>query len=160
MAKQAQGMATAVLLAALKEWTEARGALRDQVPGVPQLPLEMALLRSAGRCDGSARRPLPRHGPPRVDRACAGASSAEPKPRRDPCRSAQQPQLRLRPRRNLSSNAAASARHRAVRGNRPRRQAQAEGEDLQQRVNANWDRFLAVVEAAGGIQIAGGAVRM
>ena len=47
MARQAERTTPAALLAALREFTEARAALRDQVPGVPQLPLELAFLRAA-----------------------------------------------------------------------------------------------------------------
>ena len=47
MARQAEVLAPGAILAALREFTEARGALRDQVPGVPQLPIEMAFLRAA-----------------------------------------------------------------------------------------------------------------
>ncbi len=47
MAQQAQQINTPALLLAVKEWSDARAALRDQVPGAPQLPLEMAFLRSA-----------------------------------------------------------------------------------------------------------------
>ncbi len=47
MARQAQAMTPGLLMTALREFIEARGALRDQVPGVPQLPVEMAFLRSA-----------------------------------------------------------------------------------------------------------------
>ncbi len=47
MAKQAQQINTPALLQAVKEWSDARAALRDQVPGAPQLPLELAFLRSA-----------------------------------------------------------------------------------------------------------------
>jgi DNA polymerase III subunit gamma/tau len=43
----AESMAPAAILASVREFIEARGALRDQVPGVPQLPLEIAFLRSA-----------------------------------------------------------------------------------------------------------------
>lgn len=48
MLRQADALSPAVLLAAMREFTEARAALRDQVPGVPQLPLEIAFLRAAG----------------------------------------------------------------------------------------------------------------
>jgi DNA polymerase-3 subunit gamma/tau len=68
------------LLAATREFSEARVALRDQVPGVPQLPLELAFLRcvyamsapvqpAAARADppGRSTAPtaatLPRQGP-------------------------------------------------------------------------------------------------
>jgi DNA polymerase-3 subunit gamma/tau len=47
MARQAETLTPAAILAALREFTEARATLRDQVPGVPQLPIEMAFLRAA-----------------------------------------------------------------------------------------------------------------
>ena len=47
MARQAETLTPAAILTALREFTEARAALRDQVPGVPQLPIEMAFLRGA-----------------------------------------------------------------------------------------------------------------
>lgn len=47
IARQAETMAPAAILAAVREFAEARTALRDQVPGVPQLPIEMAFLRVA-----------------------------------------------------------------------------------------------------------------
>lgn len=45
--RQATILSTPKLLSAVREFTEARGALRDQVPGVPQLPIELAFLRAA-----------------------------------------------------------------------------------------------------------------
>jgi DNA polymerase III gamma/tau subunit len=47
MGRQAETLTPAAILTALREFTEARAALRDQVPGVPQLPIEMAFLRGA-----------------------------------------------------------------------------------------------------------------
>ena len=47
MTRQAETLTPAAILTALREFTEARAALRDQVPGVPQLPIEMAFLRGA-----------------------------------------------------------------------------------------------------------------
>ena len=47
IARQAENITASALLAAIREYTEARSALRDQVPGVPQLPIEMAFVRSA-----------------------------------------------------------------------------------------------------------------
>jgi DNA polymerase-3 subunit gamma/tau len=46
MARQAQVLTVASLLNALREFIGIRVLLRDQVPGVPQLPIEMAFLRS------------------------------------------------------------------------------------------------------------------
>ncbi len=45
--RQAEALPPAALLIALREFMDARGALRDQVPGVPQLPIELAFLRAA-----------------------------------------------------------------------------------------------------------------
>jgi len=45
--RQAELLSPAVLLATLREFADARAALRDQVPGVPQLPVELAFLRAA-----------------------------------------------------------------------------------------------------------------
>jgi len=44
--RQAEALTPARLLSALHAFIEARSALRDQVPGVPQLPIEMAFLRA------------------------------------------------------------------------------------------------------------------
>jgi DNA polymerase-3 subunit gamma/tau len=54
MTRQAETLTPAALLAALREFTEARAALRDQVPGVPQLPIEMAFLRGALAASGAS----------------------------------------------------------------------------------------------------------
>ena len=45
--RQAGASAPAFTLAAIREFLEARSALREQVPGVPQLPIELAFLRAA-----------------------------------------------------------------------------------------------------------------
>jgi len=45
--RQAEALIPGRLLNALQAFIEARTALRDQVPGVPQLPIEMAFLRAA-----------------------------------------------------------------------------------------------------------------
>jgi DNA polymerase III subunit gamma/tau len=124
MAKQAQRVSTPALLAAIKEWTEARGTLRDQVPGVPQLPLEMAFLRSAGAAVAPpqevAQPQPPVQQPPQAPgpSTLPGQAPAKPEPRREV---APQPQA------SSSTNPPAST----------------SGGDLQQRVNANWDRCLA-----------------
>ena len=39
MGRQAETLTPTAILTALREFTEARAALRDQVPGVPQLPI-------------------------------------------------------------------------------------------------------------------------
>ena len=45
--RQAGALTPAATLYALREYSEARGLLRDQVPGAPQLPIEMAFIRTA-----------------------------------------------------------------------------------------------------------------
>jgi DNA polymerase-3 subunit gamma/tau len=47
MTQQAGSAPRIAVLNALREFVEARTALRDQVPGVPHLPVEMAFLRAA-----------------------------------------------------------------------------------------------------------------
>ena len=103
MARQAQRTSTPFLLAAVREWTEARGALRDQVPGVPQLPLEIAFLRSAGAASAApvvaaaapvqvlaAASPAPGPARPDVERGSGRCASRarrrhpRPNPRRSP----------------------------------------------------------------------------
>ena len=61
VARQAEALPPAALLIALREFMDARSALRDQVPGVPQLPIELAFLRAAlyqaeGQVDKDASR--------------------------------------------------------------------------------------------------------
>ncbi len=76
--KQAERMSMALLLGAVKEWTEARGALRDQVPGVPQLPLELAFLRSAGAAVAAPPAVPPPHAPGQPAVSPAPAEAGRP----------------------------------------------------------------------------------
>lgn len=150
MGKQAQTLGTPALLAMLKEWTEARGALRDQVPGVPQLPLELALLRSStpgstgpaavpAARQAVAERPVMAQPEPRP----AGPATSQP--------SAQQPQpqppaRQAEPPRQTDLVGPPDAELVA--------QGVSDGDDLRQRVNANWDRFMAVMKTQGGVKLA------
>jgi DNA polymerase-3 subunit gamma/tau len=52
--RQANALTPGAALVTLREFVEARAALRDQVPGVPQLPLELAFLRAALPASASA----------------------------------------------------------------------------------------------------------
>jgi len=95
--RQADALTPAAALGALREFVEARAALRDQVPGVPQLPLELAFLRavspaspSAGPVEAAAQPaghamapvgPVPAPAPPARGRP-APVSSAPPTPAR------------------------------------------------------------------------------
>lgn len=168
MAGQAQRISTPVLLAAVREWTEARGALRDQVPGVPQLPLEVAFLRSmpvegaaagatapavTAAATATAARAAPAEAPAAVP------SSVSPRPARSavedaagkasagapPAPAVQEPAPALR-----STRQAVPASQPAPDGtDRPL----ATGEDLQARVNANWDRFMARLRQQYGVKV-------
>ena len=62
MLRQARLMDHAELLAAIGAFLEARADLRDQVPGVPQLPVELAYLRALPRQGAAA---LPAQAPAR-----------------------------------------------------------------------------------------------
>ena len=55
--RQAEALAPAATLNALREYSEARGLLRDQVPGAPQLPIEIAFLRTALASSAGSGRP-------------------------------------------------------------------------------------------------------
>lgn len=165
LAKQAQGMGTPALLAMLKEWTDARGALRDQVPGVPQLPLEMALLRSSAATNAApavvaaARTTAPER--PAVTQAEARPAEARP---------AQTEPARQTPPVTTQAPAQKSHAEPPARQAQPPRQSEpaqqpderaaqepsgGEADELRQRVHSNWDRFMVVVKAqAGGVRIA------
>ncbi len=170
MARQAQRMSTPTLLAAVKEWTEARGALRDQVPGVPQLPLEMAFLRSAGAAlvdavsapppvvaaaatapaQVVAAGPSPSQARPGVESAPARTPDVAPPTRA--AQSAQGPAPAPQPTRRATQGpvqAAPAPQPTSAQTHEPL----ATGEDLQGRVNANWDRFMALSRQLYGIKI-------
>lgn len=166
MAKQAQRMDTPMLLAAVKEWTEARGALRDQVPGVPQLPLEMAFLRSAGASavPPPAATPLPETTTqltaslaatpaPTTPRAQAGDISdktALTSAERPSSRETQAEENSLSGRAAPAAEQAPSAPTTVPTEAYP---AATGAEDLQGRVGANWDRFMATAKATCGFKI-------
>ncbi len=131
MARQAGQLTPAALLAAVREFTEARAALRDQVPGVPQLPIEVAFLRAAQACTGAAEPPA--QAPARA--AAAPAVTAPPAPppaaavRAEPARTAQP--------------AAAQAR-----SSRPASADEAGGVS-----QAAWEKFLATAGRRGGVKL-------
>jgi DNA polymerase-3 subunit gamma/tau len=162
MGKQAQSFGTATLLAMLKEWTEARGALRDQVPGVPQLPLEMALLRSSTSVNAAptvaasrapaAERPVNAQAETRP--AEARQTQTEPMRRSppdameaSPQREQSEPSRRAElPRQNDLAVPQAAAQA-------PRGDSSGDADELRNRVNANWDRFMAVMKSQGGVKL-------
>ena len=74
---QAELLSTPKLLSAMREFTDARSALRDQVPGVPQLPIELAFLRSAVMDGALLAAPVPN--------SAASATHARTNYHRRPC---------------------------------------------------------------------------
>lgn len=143
MSRQAETLSPAVLLAAVREFAEARAALRDQVPGVPQLPIEIAFLRAAGAaCSPTA-------GP-----AGASVSPSSVQPAAPPVE-AMMPSLRPM----TSSPAPVPPAPSAARAPQPATAsaavtaAPAGSGDLLQQAQANWDRFLQVAGKRCGMKV-------
>lgn len=137
MSRQAEALSPAALLAAVREFTEARAALRDQVPGVPQLPIEVAFLRAAGVAGGAPA------GPP-----VAAASAPQPQPR------AAAPETPPQPARPVAPPARPAAAAPAPVAAAPEPTATAApGGDLLHQAQANWDRFLAVAGKRCGMKV-------
>lgn len=180
MAKQAQQINTSALLLAVKEWSDARAALRDQVPGAPQLPLEMAFLRSAAASVETpaaavapvapapaqpalaARQPAAR--PPVMPAPAAAAPaeaaaadmSAHPSPVVDAVRpatatAAPAPATRQGSEPAPSSPEAVQTPLAGPSAGPPT--GLAAGDDLQARVAASWPQFLALSRQHCGIKI-------
>jgi DNA polymerase-3 subunit gamma/tau len=149
VARQAAGWAPAALIYTVKEFTEARAALRDQVPGVPQLPIELAFLRAAAG----------QSSPPAVAVAAppAGPMPVEPTIHAGPVAA---PSGTLRPA-APSSSAPASAPGQPGASARSERAAEAPAPPanapgdvgLRQAVQMNWDRFLAAAGKRCGIPV-------
>jgi DNA polymerase-3 subunit gamma/tau len=137
VARQAAGWAPAALIRAVKEFTEARAALRDQVPGVPQLPIELAFLRSAaGQAPASAAltpaEPMVHPGP-------APAPSGSPRPAAPPV--------------SMPGPSGAPARVERAAETPPRPAHPPGDADLRQAVQAHWDRFLAAAGKRCGMKV-------
>jgi len=147
--RQAAGWSPAALIGAVKEFTEARAALRDQVPGVPQLPIELAFLRSA-----VGQAPAPTVG--------ATASAVAPTPVEQSIQAgpATIPSGAARPTAppSIPAAPAAASLGAAARAERaaetPARPVNVPGDTaLRQAVQANWDRFLAAAGKRCGIPV-------
>ncbi len=146
IAQQAGRLDAAALLSALQEFAAARAALRDQVPGVPQLPIEMAFLRvalspaSGGEKPGPAvvadRQPASAAASPTV----AAPPSARPLAGRSPGAAAPSEPQRTGPVAPVPSSAAD--------GGPP-----AGADDLLRRAQSNWDRFLAMAGKRCGVKV-------
>ena len=143
--RQAAGWSPAALIFTVKEFTEARAALRDQVPGVPQLPIELAFLRSAA---GQISAP-----PAAVAASAPAESAVHPGPAAVPSgapRPAAPPVTTPASAPGLSGAPARSER--VVEA--PAQPANALGDvDLRQAVQAHWDRFLVAAGKRCGMKV-------
>lgn len=127
IARQAANWAPAALLQAVKEFTEARAALRDQVPGAPQLPIELALLRSV-----VAMTPAP---------TAPGGAAAGP------------PAVVEVPVERPAPQSAASVVSRPAAASQPQPAATAADGALRQTVQAQWERFLTAAGKRCGMKV-------
>ena len=147
MMRQAETLTTAAILTALREFTEARAALRDQVPGVPQLPIEMAFLRgatavSAAPAAVAAQPVLPPGQPARV---APPVMSPTPPAITTPAASGT-----VRPPEPSPAAATAPARaSRRTRPDRPRRLTPT----LLTAAEASWDRFIKLAGQRCGMKV-------
>ena len=143
MTRQADTLSPTVLLAAVREFTEARAALRDQVPGVPQLPIEIAFLRAAG----AANAPTPGVG-------AVTLASSRPAPietSAPPARPAATPAAPTQPVRQAP--AAAATPQPAASGSAAAATTVPASGDLLRQAQANWDRFLTVAGKRCGMKV-------
>ena len=146
--RQAQAFAPAALLAAVREFTEARGALRDQVPGVPQLPIELAFLRAAVAASAPAT------SAPVAAVAPAAAAPAVSAPRRGPCSaSAATPATPSAPAARSAQHAPPSEPATTTRPAEARPAAALPNNELRQAVQANWEPFLGMAGKRCGIPV-------
>jgi len=147
VARQAEGWSPAGLLQAIREFADARAALRDQVPGVPQLPLELAFLRSV-----AAAHPMPLPAPAAVSTAAAPSAAPSAAP-------AGRPSAPSAPAAKAPSPAAAMApAGPALPDERPAEAASSAAParsdaELRQAIRAQWDRFLAAAGKQCGMKV-------
>jgi DNA polymerase III subunit gamma/tau len=149
--RQAAAFTPAALLAAVREFTEARGALRDQVPGVPQLPIELAFLRAAAATSAPVTAVAPASAVPAatapvvstaqaVHTAPTAAASASPVMPSAPAARSAQPAPPSEP---ATTTRAAETRPAAALPNN----------ELRQAVQANWEPFLGMAGKRCGIPV-------
>ncbi len=141
--RQAAAFTPAALLAAVREFTEARGALRDQVPGVPQLPIELAFLRAAAATSAPVA-------------AVAPVVSPAPRPRRSSAlrrRSMQHPPRVGTPAAPVAPSAPPSEPTTTARPTEARPVAALPDNELRQAVQANWEPFLGMAGKRCGIPV-------
>ena len=163
MMRQASQLTPAALLGAVREFAEARGVLRDQVPGVPQLPIEVAFLRAALGAGSVAveAAPVPAARVASRESAPATPPLVRPEPTRIavPQRSPEPPRVSSGPAEPKPAPVEATpaephtGQPASAQSAKPPAAPVAEGDDLQQRVNTNWDRLMAQARAQCGVKI-------
>lgn len=145
MAQRAGRLDAAALLFALQEFAAARTALRDQVPGAPQLPIEMAFLRVALSPASVGEKPGPAVVPDRQPASAVASPTAAPPP--------------TRPLAGRSPSAAAPNEPRRAGAVAPVASSAAHGapptgaDDLLRHAQSNWDRFLAMAGKRCGVKV-------
>ncbi len=150
MTRQAGQLAPAALLAAVREFTEARGALRDQVPGVPQLPIEVAFLRAALACAGAPAESAPAQAAPRTAAPAplAAAPMTTPAVRPEAARPPEAP--RTEPTRAVRPASPTAPRPAAAQARPSRASGDEEAGGVSQ---ANWEKFLVTAGRHGGVKL-------
>ncbi len=150
--RQADAFSTPALLSAVREFTEARAALRDQVPGVPQLPIELAFLRAAtAGAQPSASGPAPAAGVVASAPAAVTRSAALPPPPATAVPEAPSSRSASAPLTSAPPPPGPAARP-AEPSARPVVGALPDGE-LRQAVQANWERFLVAAGKRCGMKV-------
>lgn len=149
VARQAEGWEPAGLLQAIREFADARAALRDQVPGVPQLPLELAFLRAVAAAH-------PTSVPAPADASVVAAPSAAPAGR-SPALSATVAQAPSPASPEAKAPAAAAVvatgpAERPVEAAAPPGPGHPDAQ-LRQAVRAQWERFLAAAGKQCGMKV-------
>lgn len=154
MARQAERASPGALLAALREFTEARAALRDQVPGVPQLPIELAFLRAALPANAPAgvapaqavveSRPIAAERSPVLPQGKPTASSSAPASEKSAAASARSSEVVPA---HQPSAGAPQGDHTAAP------EAPPPDSDLLRLVQSQWDRFLGLAGKRCGMKV-------
>jgi len=144
MGRQAQRLDPPTLLASLREFTGARSALRDQVPGVPQLPIEIAFLHAVMVAASDVGRPSQSGvttGSAVAAAASGPVSTTAPAP--------------VRPSTGSGTSSAAAVKSRVAPAQQPSETgaAQAPSGDLLAHAQGNWDRFLTAAGKRCGMKV-------
>jgi DNA polymerase-3 subunit gamma/tau len=152
--RQAHALTPAFTLAALREFLEARSALREQLPGAPQLPIELAFLRSVmpGETAGDGKAQEAVAATARAPGQGAPGNSPE---RLEAATAERRKSLALAARAEQVSPAAAEAGGLASAA-LPGAPVGLPGTDLVRLAQQNWERFLAMAGKRCGVQVQAG----